>query len=76
MESNGKNRFSLYLIMVVAMTFAGLQLATPMATATTCCTYGEECGERAICCVPNLYERPCSQGNPNYCRRVCGPNPN
>lgn len=63
--------FSMLLLMFVAIT----QFEFNTIRAASCCNYGENCGTLS-CCYPYTRESPCSSSQPNYCRRVCGPNPN
>jgi hypothetical protein len=69
-------RLSLYLVLVIAMAYAGLQLGSPKtAYGATCCTYGEDCPTKGAthCCNPGITEADCSQAKPNYCRlSACG----
>ncbi len=62
---------ALYVALLVAMVFSATQLYVPKASAIACCTYGNQCGEFALCCLPYGGQGPCSPSKRNYCSLSC-----
>lgn len=65
-------RIGLYLALLAAMVFSGLQLGKPTTAKAeaSCCTYGQDCTTRGApkCCEPGITEADCSEAKKNYCR--------
>jgi hypothetical protein len=70
-----------FVFVLMVFVFSIMQLDLEVKSAGSCCTYGNECTQSAnsnieiLCCVPYNQQRPCSSSKPNYCKRVCGANP-
>lgn len=78
MKPFSKARLLLYVALLGAMIFSGIQLGRPTPVgAVACCSFGEDCtirtktGGTQQCCYPGINQAPCSQNKPNYCKDSC-----
>lgn len=64
---------ALYVALFVAMVFSATQLYLTKASADTvvCCTFGNQCSDFSVCCVPSETQAPCSPTKRNYCSVSC-----
>jgi hypothetical protein len=66
-------KVALYVVLLAAMVFSTTQLYLTKASADSaaCCSFGNQCPDRALCCLPFDLQAPCSQTKPNYCSLSC-----